>query len=197
MHRFRVSSVCFSLLFPPSPATRLMWMVGCALLLCAAHASGGPGRAPVAAFSASPTRGQAPLAVAFTDASTGRIRVWAWDFLDGIRSTPQLPTHTYTTPGTYRVRLTVPGPDGLILEVHTTPKVVTDNIYTIQLTEHFLAMPLLLATMQTTNDGAPATLRGDDTDPVEVHIHIEEAAAASDDLHHVPEVAGSMAFTYQ
>src|SRR2546425_9186675 len=102
MQRFRVSSTGFSLLFPPSPATRLMWLVGCALLLCAAHASAGPRRALVAAFSASPPRGPVLLAVAFTDASTGRITAWAWDFLDGTRSTPQLPTHTYTTPGTYR-----------------------------------------------------------------------------------------------
>src|SRR5712691_7418478 len=41
MHRLRVSSACFSLLLLLSPATRLMWLGGCALLLWAAQASAG------------------------------------------------------------------------------------------------------------------------------------------------------------
>ena len=39
MHRFRASSAWFPLLQSASPAARLVWMIGCALLLWAAYAS--------------------------------------------------------------------------------------------------------------------------------------------------------------
>lgn len=63
---------------------------------------------PLADFNASPTTGDASLAVTFTDASTGATS-WAWDFQnDGIvDSTLQNPSFTYTTAGTYTVVLTV------------------------------------------------------------------------------------------
>src|SRR5262249_18594039 len=52
------------------------------------------------------------LTMAFSDASTGSITAWAWDFGDGTRSTEQSPTHAYSTAGTYTVQLTVTGPGG-------------------------------------------------------------------------------------
>jgi trimeric autotransporter adhesin len=60
----------------------------------------------VASFTATPTSGTAPLDVKFTDASTGSPTSWSWDFGDGASSTEQSPTHTYSTPGTYTVKLT-------------------------------------------------------------------------------------------
>ena len=87
--------------------------------------------------------------------------------------------------------------DGLIFEVKTTPDSVTDNLYTLSLMEHFLAIPMFLAAMQTTNNWEPTILRLDDKDPVEGQIYIEGAASANDDLRYVPEVVGYMAFTYQ
>jgi len=68
--------------------------------------------APVASFGATPTSGTAPLAVDFSDTSTGEITSWSWDLGDGDTSTVQNPSHTYQTPGTYSVRLTVTGPGG-------------------------------------------------------------------------------------
>jgi hypothetical protein len=68
--------------------------------------------APVADFTASPTRGRVPFDVNFTDQSEGSITSWSWDFGDGTTSTEQNPTHTYDSPGTYTVQLTVMGPDG-------------------------------------------------------------------------------------
>jgi PKD repeat protein len=68
--------------------------------------------APVAAFSASPMTGAAPLPVQFTDASTGTITGWQWSFGDGGQSSEQHPAHTYQTPGGYTVTLTVSGPGG-------------------------------------------------------------------------------------
>jgi len=68
--------------------------------------------APLASFSASPTAGDAPLSVAFADASAGTITDRAWDFGDGSTSTLADPTHVYEQPGTYAVTLTVSGPGG-------------------------------------------------------------------------------------
>ena len=58
----------------------------------------------------------------FTDASTGSITDYAWDFdNDGtIDSTLQSPLHTYATAGTYTVSLTVTGPGGSGVEVKTS-----------------------------------------------------------------------------
>ncbi len=62
---------------------------------------------PVADFSANRTSGKAPLSVQFTDLSTNGPDTWLWQFGDGDTSTEQNPVHTYTTPGTYTVTLTV------------------------------------------------------------------------------------------
>jgi len=59
----------------------------------------------VANFTANVTEGEAPLAVRFTDTSTGEIETWAWDFGDGNSSTEQNPVHTYEIPGNYSVTL--------------------------------------------------------------------------------------------
>lgn len=69
-------------------------------------------KAPVAAFSASPTSGAPPLSVLFSDESTGVVTGWAWEFGDGDTSTVQSPAHQYAAAGTYTVRLTVTGPGG-------------------------------------------------------------------------------------
>jgi PKD repeat protein len=60
-------------------------------------------------FSASPVTGMAPLQVQFTDLSsvTGTIQAWSWDFGDGNSSIVQDPQHSYPTPGSYTVSLTV------------------------------------------------------------------------------------------
>ncbi len=71
--------------------------------------------APVAAFAADVTSGTAPLTVQFTDASTGDgITAWAWDFEnDGtVDSTEQNPSFTYTSAGTYSVKLTATNAGG-------------------------------------------------------------------------------------
>ncbi len=62
---------------------------------------------PRANFTATPVTGTAPLAVRFTDTSTGSPTSWAWSFGDGTSSTLQSPEHTYAAPGTYTVSLKV------------------------------------------------------------------------------------------
>ncbi len=70
--------------------------------------------APVANFTATPTNGAPPLNVQFTDASTGNITSWAWDFDNSggaPDSTLQNPQYSYNA-GIYTVSLTVTGPGG-------------------------------------------------------------------------------------
>jgi len=71
-----------------------------------------PPPAPEASFEGSPTSGDAPLTVQFTDQSTGAITSWSWDFGDNGSSTQQNPSHEYLSDGSYTVKLTVTGPGG-------------------------------------------------------------------------------------
>ena len=74
---------------------------------------------PTANFSGSPTSGTAPLSVNFTDASSGSIASWHWDFGDGDTNVVQHPAHTYDSTGTFTVSLTVSGPGGSDTEEKT------------------------------------------------------------------------------
>jgi PKD repeat protein len=65
-----------------------------------------PTNPPVADFIGTPTSGNAPLAVSFTDQSTENPTSWSWDFGDLGTSTLQNPSHTYSAEGTYTVSLT-------------------------------------------------------------------------------------------
>ncbi len=60
---------------------------------------------PIANFVSNATEGFLPFAVQFTDKSRFATS-WAWDFGDGNTSDVQNPSHTYTTQGTYTVKLT-------------------------------------------------------------------------------------------
>src|ERR1700761_6073168 len=70
------------------------------------------GQAPVANFSATPTSGCGPLSVKFTDLSTNSPTNWTWDLGNGQLSGSQNPTATYSSPGTYSVRLIVRNASG-------------------------------------------------------------------------------------
>jgi YVTN family beta-propeller protein len=68
--------------------------------------------APVAAISASPTSGSAPLSVSFTDKSIGSPTSWQWYFGDSTNSTQKNPVHIYSKAGKYTASLTVNNPGG-------------------------------------------------------------------------------------
>ena len=70
------------------------------------------GTPPVANFSGTPTSGNAPLNVSFTDSSTNSPTSWSWTFGDGGSSTAQNPSHTYSAAGTYSVSLTATNSGG-------------------------------------------------------------------------------------
>lgn len=59
---------------------------------------------PVAQFIGSPTSGNAPLTVQFTDQSSNTPTSWSWDFGDSTSGTAQHPSHVYAA-GTYTVSL--------------------------------------------------------------------------------------------
>lgn len=63
---------------------------------------------PVANFTGTPTIGDAPMQVTFTDLSTNSPTNWLWDFGDGntTGNTLQNPMHLYTAVGTFNVNLT-------------------------------------------------------------------------------------------
>jgi PKD repeat protein len=68
--------------------------------------------APTANFALTPAQGTAPLAVAFTDLSSGGPTSWLWDFGDGQTSSEANPVHVYAEPGSYDVRLTASNSHG-------------------------------------------------------------------------------------
>ena len=84
--------------------------------------------APTASFTATPTTGTAPLAVQFTDTSTGSPTSRSWDFGDGsaVDATAN-PSHTFTntttSPVTRTVTLTVTNSGGS----NSTTKTITVN----------------------------------------------------------------------
>lgn len=57
-------------------------------------------------FTGTPLSGNTPMAVQFTDSSTGDPTSWLWDFGDGNTSVEQNPLHIYSTAGTWSVSLT-------------------------------------------------------------------------------------------
>ena len=81
---------------------------------------------PVAAFSLTPSSGESPLSVAFTNESSGDISGYSWDFGDGNGSTSTQPLHIYTGAGTYTVTLTATGPGGSDLAICSACVTVTD-----------------------------------------------------------------------
>ena len=85
---------------------------GYGMIDAAAAVGGGGPVAPTANFAGTPTSGDFPLTVTFTDASAGAPTSWSWTFGDGGTSTAQNPSHTYTTAGTYDVSLTVSNSEG-------------------------------------------------------------------------------------
>jgi len=68
--------------------------------------------APVASFSLTPAAPLAGQTIQLTDSSSGSPVSWAWNFGDGAFSSVQNPTHTYASPGSYSVTLSVTNPSG-------------------------------------------------------------------------------------
>lgn len=107
----------------------------------------------LALFTASPTQGNVPLTVNFTDGSTASgaavINSRYWQFGDGTTSTATNPSKTYNTPGSYTVRLTV---------ADTTRPAVVPSTYELVIQVNSGASPSVTASFTQKNSaGQPAT----------------------------------------
>ncbi|WP_141241710.1 PKD domain-containing protein, partial [Methanosarcina spelaei] len=94
---------------------------------------------PVASFSASPTSGNAPLKVTFTDKSTNSPTSWKWTFGDGKTSTLKNPAYTYSKAGKYTVSLTVKNTAGT--STKTIKNYITVNAAPVKPVASFSASP--------------------------------------------------------
>lgn len=134
---------------------------------------------PVAAFSADVTEGTAPLTVTFTDSSTNDPTEWAWDIdNDGdTEYTTQNCEHTYSSAGTYSVKLTATNADGSDSVVKTDYITVTaptpTPFTTLDIHQHYPIPPTPVSLSLTTNDPTDvkycqATLNGNVGNETEV-----------------------------
>ena len=88
---------------------------------------------PGVSFTADVTQGAVPLTVLFTDTSENSPTSWLWSFGDGESSTLQNPSHTYSTSGTYTVKLTAANAGGSNEVTRTTYITVTGSTTTTTL----------------------------------------------------------------
>lgn len=87
------------------------------------------GSVPIPHYSVNKTNGPSPLAVQFTDESTGIPGEWNWDFGDGGISGEQNPVHVYDNPGIYQVSLVVSNRYGNATLTKEQLITVKDGIY--------------------------------------------------------------------
>jgi PKD repeat protein len=92
---------------------------------------------PVAAFSAAPLSGSAPLTVTFSNSSTNASD-YGWNFGDSITSTVISPTHVYTQNGVYTVTLVAS--NGLLTNTLTRTNYIT--VAPAGVVANFSAFPL-------------------------------------------------------
>ena len=99
-------------------------------------------------FTASPTTGDMPLTVNFTDQSTTNPTNWQWDFGDGNTSSEQNPSNTYNNAGLYTVSLTVSNEYGTDTE--------TKNDFIV------VSIPFAVFSASTTSGTVPLTVTFND-----------------------------------
>ncbi|HOS82556.1 MAG TPA: PKD domain-containing protein [Methanolinea sp.] len=112
---------------------------------------------PVAAFTATPTSGYAPLSVQFTDLSTNNPTAWKWEYRKNPGtwvqfSTGQNPSFTFNETGFYSIRLTVTNAAGSNTVTRMNYIIVTRLPKPVA---NFVASP--------TSGGSPLTVQFTDT----------------------------------
>ena len=114
--------------------------------------------APIASFTANRTAGNAPFTVQFTDTSINSPSTWSWNFGDGStdNSNNPNPVHTYTSAGTYNVKLTVSNTGGTNSVTYYSYITVHHKIPTPSFTANQTAnyAPMTVAFTDTTGDGS-------------------------------------------
>ncbi|MCC4771150.1 PKD domain-containing protein [Methanosarcina sp. DH2] len=105
-------------------------------------------------FLASQVSGEAPLTIQFTDASTGPVTSWLWEFGDGSTSSDKDPSHTYSGAGIYDVALTV--------DNGTVPVSVVKDDYITVTEKHVVPVVEASFNSNVTSGKAPLTVRFED-----------------------------------
>ncbi|AKB32995.1 cell surface protein [Methanosarcina siciliae HI350] len=123
------------------------------VLMSVKYAGSGP-VAPTADFSVNVTEGGVPLAVRFSDESTGSPTAWVWDFGDNETSSEQNPVHTYSAAGNYTVNLTVTNEVGSDSEVKTDYIMLSESSTPEE--------PVAAFTANVTNGDVPLTVQFSD-----------------------------------
>ncbi|MCD4804979.1 MAG: fibronectin type III domain-containing protein [Desulfobacterales bacterium] len=84
----------------------------------------------------------------------------------------------------------------LTFEVDKTDDVITHNLQTIVYNETFMATPVFLADMQTTDGGDTANLRRQNKNSDGIDINITEEQSRDSEINHTTEVVGYMVFAF-
>jgi PKD repeat protein len=148
--------------------------------------AGTPNTPPVAAASATPTSGVAPLAVNLSSAGSndpdGSIASYSWNFGDGTAtSTAAFPAHTYTNSGSFTATLTVTDNRGATATAQV--------IVTVSPNPSVLNAPSNLAG---TAGRASATLSWTDNSTNETGFYIERAPSGSSSFVRIGTVAANV-----
>jgi PKD repeat protein len=96
---------------------------------------------PQAAFTFAPSLIYTDTAVQFTDASTGPVAEWLWDFGDGDTDIISNPMHTFLTTGTFTVTLTVTTSMGCADMTFDTLDVMEQPVEPMY---HYIYLPLVV-----------------------------------------------------
>ncbi|WP_028581432.1 glycoside hydrolase domain-containing protein [Desulfogranum japonicum] len=111
------------------------------------EASGQSSGDPVAQFYTNARQGTAPCTLTFYDSSLNSPISWQWDFDNNgtVDATSRNPSHTYSTPGSYTVRLRVTGANGGSDEVVRTNYIeVQEKNFSSTKIQWLLFMPAFL-----------------------------------------------------
>jgi hypothetical protein len=84
----------------------------------------------------------------------------------------------------------------LTFEVDKTDDMITHNLQTIVYNETFMATPVFLADMQTTDGNDTANLRRQNKDLYGIDIKITEEQSRDSEINHTTEVVGYMVFAF-
>jgi PKD repeat protein len=99
---------------------------------------------PVVDFDATVVSGCSPLFVQFTDKSTNSPTSWQWDLGNGVTTTVQNASTTYSTPGSYTVRLiarNVSGTDSVVKVNYITVLPTPDAEFSVNQTSGCFPLP--------------------------------------------------------
>ncbi len=119
---------------------------------------------PSADFSASTLGGCSPLLVKFSDLSKGKPDKWKWDLGNGNISYLQNPSATYSSPGQYRVVLTVSnkaGSSSIVKEQYITVYNAPAVHFTVAISSTCIPVPVQFTDSSSAGSGQISTWKWD------------------------------------